>query len=232
MIAAHLGILPGMAERCGNCGREGTLEHVDTVQVGERPTTITFGDHVEEVANRRLLSVQRCSVCEEPVLSTFWYVDHWSDPSDYMGFKRLFPPEHVLDDLPDRIRHRYGAMLEMLYAPDAFAVRAGRLLEAICADQGVTRGNLGTRLKQLSGEKHGSILPHALAEQADLVRDFRNLGGHDDDVEVEEDDVPLIRDFIESVLEFLYWGPAKLERGRAALRRRLDASPKPDSTAP
>lgn len=213
-----------MADRCGNCGREGTLEYVDTVQVAERPTQITHGDHVEETTNKRLLLVQHCDVCDEPTLSTYWYVDGWSDPADYMGLKRLFPPNHVLADLPDRVRERYGAMLEMLYAPDAFAVRAGRLLEAVCANQGVPFGDLGPRLDQLAGKKKGRILPPGLAKQAQLIREFRNIGGHDDDVEVEASDVPLIRDFIEGLLEYLYWGPAKLDRGSLALESRIQST--------
>jgi hypothetical protein len=31
----------------------------------------------------------------------------------------------------------------------------------------------------------------------------------------------LIRDFVDALLEFLYWGPSKLERGRAAFERRV-----------
>ncbi len=34
------------------------------------------------------------------------------------------------------------------------------------------------------------------------------------------DDLPLIRDFVEGLLEFLYWGPAKLQRGTEALIER------------
>lgn len=211
-----------MAERCDNCGREGTLATIETVQLSERPTQVTYdGGQVEEAANQKLLLVQHCAVCDEPVISTYRYIDGWSDPSDFMSFTRISPPEHTLDDLPPRVRDRYGAMLELLYAPDAFAVRAGRLLEAVCMDQGIPDGTLGTRLDQLAGRKHGGILPAALAEQAHLVREFRNLGGHDEDVEVDANDVPVIRDFVEGLLEFLYRGPAKLERGREALQLRI-----------
>ena len=213
-----------VTERCENCGREGTLEHVKDVVLAHRPTQIELDPGgVEETSDKTILLVQRCTVCGAPTLSTYRYIEDWSDPADFMDLKRVFPPERNLDDLPPRVRERYEGMLELLYAPDAFAVRAGRLLEAVCADQGVITGDLGPRLDELAGRKR-QLIPKALAEQAHLVREFRNVGGHDDDVEVDVDDVPLIREFVEALLEFLYWGPRKLERGREALKSRVRAT--------
>jgi len=207
-----------MAERCDNCGRE-ALTHVADLPVSEHPTEIVHGGGgIEETTNQEILLVQRCSVCAAPTLSTYHWIDGWSD--DYMGFERLHPPRRTLEDLPSRVRARYQSMLELLHAPDAFAVRSGRLLEAVCTDQGVPSGDLGPRLDQLAG-KNRQTIPKALADQAHLVREFRNLGGHDDDVDVEARDVPLIRVFVEALLEFLYWGPARLDRGREALETRI-----------
>ncbi|MEX1140697.1 MAG: DUF4145 domain-containing protein [Thermoleophilaceae bacterium] len=192
------------------------------MSLSKRPTHIDHGGgDLEETTDQTVLLIQHCTVCDEPTLSSYRYVDGWSDPMDFMGLKRIHPPMRNMADLPSRIRDRYGRMLELLHAPDAFAVRAGRLLEAVCMDQGVPDGDLGPRLDQLAGRKGGRILPRALADQAHLIREFRNLGGHDGDVEVEARDVPLIRDFAEGLLEFLYWGPAKLERGRQALQQRI-----------
>jgi hypothetical protein len=211
-----------MPERCGNCGVEGTLEHVKDVTISEQPTTVSYGNgHEEEVSNQRILHIQRCKACAEPTLSTYRYIDGWSDPSDYIELKRLFPPKRDVSDLPPRVRARYTAMLELLHAPDVFAVRAGKLLEAVCSDNGIATGNLGPRLDELV---KGGTVPKPLADQAHLVRKYRNVGGHDDDADVEAGDVPLIRGFAEALLDFLYWGPAELERGSAALAARLAAS--------
>jgi hypothetical protein len=216
-----------MAERCGSCGREGTLEYVEEVPIVDRPIRIHTGEHVwEEATERTILNIQRCSVCEAPTINKYYWCDEFDDPAEPRGFERLHPPLHQLEDLPERVRTRYESMLELLHAPDAFAVRAGRLLEAVCTDQGVARGALGPRLDQLAGKKR-QVIPKALAEQAHLVREFRNLGGHDDAVEVDEGDVRLITGFVEALLEFLYWGPAKLARGQKALQNRVTAAKGP-----
>lgn len=198
------------------------------VSFAERPTEIlhTYNDGkkaVEEATDQQILHVQRCKVCERPTLATYRYIDGWSDPSDYMDFTYIYPPRRDVGDLPQRVGSRYTAMLELMHAPDVFAVRAGKLLEAVCSDQGLTKrdGDLSERLDKLvKSEK----VPKPLTEQAHLVRRFRNVGGHDDDAEVELEDVPLLREFVEALLDYLYWGPLKLERGRKALARRLGRS--------
>jgi hypothetical protein len=145
----------------------------------------------------------------------------------------IYPPRRDPDVLPDHVGARYRAMLELAHAPDAFAVRAGKLLEALCADHGILRDQgarknvpLAERLNQLVS---GGAVPEALAEQARLVKDYRNLGGHDNEVEV--DDVPLLRGFVESLLDYLYWGPKKLDRGRKALQERLQQAQASDGDA-
>ncbi len=135
------------------------------------------------------------------MLSTFTYIDGWQDPAD-IDYRPLYPEAMDATDLPERVRQRYRAMLELTHAPDAFAVRAGRVIEAVCADQGVVRGTLDDRLRLLVSERE---VPAALVDQAHLVRRYRNVGGHDDDIEVEAEDVPLLRDFVEALLEFFYW---------------------------
>jgi Domain of unknown function (DUF4145) len=114
---------------------------------------------------------------------------------------------------PERVRDRYEKMLELQHAPDAFAVRAGRSLEAVCADQGVhpktdKNAELSQRLDQLV--KRAEV-PKALTDQGHLVRKYRNVGGHNGTWEVQDQDVPLIRASLSpSGLPLL--GPANLAR--------------------
>lgn len=208
-----------MARDCRHCGRTGTVEPVRPVVYDETTKELRHHGHVEEFTTTWNLQIDRCSICGGLLLSTFTYLDGWQDPSDVV-YRPLYPEIKDVADLPERIRQRYEAMLELLFAPDAFAVRAGRVIEAVCADQGITRGTLDKRLQRLVSDR---AAPEGLVEQAHLVRHYRNVGGHDDDIEVEADDVPLIRGFVEALLEFFYWGPANLTRGREALTRRRTA---------
>jgi hypothetical protein len=205
--------------RCGHCGREGTLERVDQLVIHREDTVVVMNERDEQPAEwQTILYVQRCANCNEPTITRYgWLEPFFDSEDDVRGETTIYPPQHDVGDRPDRVAKRYTEMIELKAHPDAFAVRGGRLLEAICADQGVdkSQGDLHKRLGILASR--GDV-PSALADQAHLVRQYRNLGGHDDDLEVKDAD--LIRAFSEALLEFLYWGPAKLARGTAELRSR------------
>lgn len=156
-------------------------------------------------------------MCGEPSLREYCWNDVYSDPSDAWDPKTIYPCEHEVTDLPEQVSRRYSEMMQVLFQPESFAVGAGRLLEAVCADRGITEGNLHPRLKQLAAS---GALPEPLANQARLVKEYRNIGGHDDDREITPQDVVLIRGFVEGLLEYLYWGPEKYKRALDAFEER------------
>jgi hypothetical protein len=185
----------------------------DTVPIG--------GSYMQELTTQRIAQIGRCGGCDGLTLETYIWVDEMMEPDD-VTLHQLYPQERSFTDLPQRVRARYEAMLELQHAPDAFAVRAGRLLETVCADQGVhpktdKSAELSQRLDRLVEQAE---VPKALTDQGHLVRKYRNVGGHDIAWEVEDQDVPLIRRFVESLLDFLYWGPANLARVNAEFKRR------------
>jgi hypothetical protein len=199
--------------------------HLQDVVIDEQEVEIVHhsgaGEWESSASNQRALSIRRCSECSGLTLATYHWIDGWSDPGDPMDWRVIYPPRRDPDALPARVAERYLAMLKLAHTPDAFAVFAGRLLEAVCADRGIPRDQgrrknvpLRDRLDQLVSS---GAVPEALAEQARLVKDYRNLGSHDNEVEVHADDVPLLRGFVESLLDYLYWGPQKLDQGRKAL---------------
>jgi len=171
----------------------------------------------EEVNVQRIAQVDRCSACGELTLCRYLWIDQYFEP-DEVDLEVLYPARRDLADLPQGVAVRYGAMLELQHAPDAFAVRAGRVLEEVCADRGID-----DKLKlrdQLNALVEEAAVPKPLVDQAHLVYDYRNYGGHKKEFEVEVEDVPLIRGFVDSLLEFLYWEPAALARAAAAFKKR------------
>jgi len=211
-----------MAGRCGHCGREGTREGKESVVLSERSDLSQVGSFQEEIITQRIAQIDLCSGCGKPSLSAYIWVDGYMEPDDVVP-EELYPERRDLGDLPESIRTRYLQMLEIQHAPDAFALRSGKLLETVCGDQGIPETkklfNLARRLDALVRQLG---VPWPLVDQAHLVRDYRNIGSHDGGLEVREADVPPIRGFVESLLDFLYWGPANLARVTAELKRRKD----------
>lgn len=207
--------------QCGHCGREGALESVEDVTFSSR--TVEFaapGGGIDWIDYQERIEIKRCTICGKPTVRSYSWNDYSDPTTDDLGLRTLYPPDYTLADLPSDVSKRYAAMLEMLYAPDAFAVRAGKLLEAVCRDMGVAQKTLHQSLERLARSER---LPDALAAQVRLVKEYRNIGGHADALEVEPEDVPVLRDFVENLLEALYWGPGKFERGQQRLDQRRAA---------
>lgn len=211
-----------MPTRCGHCGREGTLETKGSVTLTSKSQTIHDPPGFQqEILVQRIAQVDLCPSCGEVTLSRYLWIDGYFDADD-LTVETLYPQPHRLDDLPANIRARYEAMLDLQHAPDAFAVRAGRVLEAICADRGIS-DELSLR-EQLNALVQQAEVPAPLVSQAHVVYTYRNYGGHVKEFEVEAGDVPLIRGFVDALLDFLYRGPAELARVSAALDGRKAAA--------
>jgi hypothetical protein len=210
-----------MATHCGHCGRDGTLEELKHVPITEKDEVAEIYGSMAEVRESTIAWLQRCTQCGKLTVSTYFWVDPVFEGEEDFHPTVVYPVERDAGDLPKPVAKRYGELLELQFAPDAFAVRAGRLLEAVCKDQGAGRKTLDASLKALVTDGH---LPEQLVRQSHLVREYRNFGGHDSEIEPQDADVPLIRGFVEALLYNLYWGPAEYKRANEALERRKAAA--------
>ena len=129
----------------------------------------------------------------------------------------LYPSAKTpLTNLPSLIENRYQAALKVRNRePSACAVLIGRTLEAVCKHEKAEGQTLAGKIDNLL---RSNRIPKPLAEMAGQIRQIRNLGAHEAEDEVTEEDVPIILDFLEAILEYLYVAPAKIE----ALRTRLE----------
>ena len=81
---------------------------------------------------------------------------------------------------------------------------------------------LADKLTYLAG---AGRIPQTLAEMAHHLKELRNLGAHDAEDTVTEEDVPIILDFLEAILEYLYVAPAKVAAVQARLKKPTIATP-------
>lgn len=163
--------------------------------------------------------IQECVTCMGLFLKEqLMFRDQDEYPYNWDEYKILYPVTKTSsDNLPSPVMKAYEAALKVKpIHPGAFAVMAGKVLEAACNHEKAQGRNLAQKLDFLS--KSGRI-PITLVEMAKQVRLLRNLAAHDDEDEVTEEDIPIILEFLEAILEYLYVAPAKIEAVQTRLKR-------------
>jgi hypothetical protein len=100
-----------------------------------------FVEHFGDVTWTRYWLLHCCPACSEPTLSSTWWSDELSDPEDES--KIIYPSPRDNSALPPAVRQAYEAALRVKKIdPGLYAVGIRRMLEAVCNDQGVTKGDL------------------------------------------------------------------------------------------
>ncbi len=161
----------------------------------------------------------QCLTCRKPTLRQTCSLGLKTDREPFETVTSILYPttQTQLSNLPDAIEKRYKATLKVRnIEPNACAVLAGRTLEAVCKHENAAGRTLADKLNNLAGSDR---IPQTLAQMARQLKQLRNLGAHDADDEVTEEDVPIILDFLEAILEYLYVAPAKIAAVQARLNR-------------
>jgi hypothetical protein len=83
------------------------------------------------------------------------------------------------------------------------------MLEATCADQGVTKRTLAESLKEL---KDKGLINGMLADWADALRVLGNEGAHYTGTSVDREDAEDALDFAEAFVDYLYVLSLRFER--------------------
>jgi hypothetical protein len=195
---------------CRNCGADVALEPKGEIVVKrEIDGDVRRGGPRYET----IVAVSLCRFCEQP--SVWRYV--WGrDTYEQFADQRLYPPARDDSALPARVRARLDEALQVKRInADLYAVAVGRVLETICSEEGIAGRGLAGSLRELAIAR---AIPGPLLDIADELRRLRNLGAHDAEMAVVQEDVPLIEALADSLVEYLYRGPARL----AAIREALD----------
>ena len=159
-----------------------------------------------------------CPACRKVLLlEKKWDTFNIDFETGYEVEEELLYPANIIttEGLPEKVRKSFEAALRVRNVePNAFAVLIGRTLEFICKDRNAKGKNLNEKLDYLSSIQD---IPGSLAKMAHSIRALRNIGAHASDDNITESDVPVLIQFTESILDYVYRAPARLE----AVKRRI-----------
>ncbi len=202
---------------CGHCGN---MTAFTVAAEGFRPTTIASAG--AETTTWTTWRVLLCSTCSQPTLErdvqTVKGDPNGTRPPRGPSPELLYPVSQTLvTDLPPSIGRMYRETLRVeKRSPRACAVMAGLTLEAVCQCEHAKGSSLSERLDHLVMSER---IPKTLADMAHHIRLLRNIGAHFTEEDILAEDVPVIIDFVEAILEYLYVAPAKIR----AIQERLPA---------
>jgi len=135
------------------------------------------------------------------------------------GAELLYPLKRSLPQgvpLGIALEFREAQKVEKI-SKSAYTVLIGRVLERLFKDQGAIGEELYDQIKDLSAR---GIIPETLCEMGHALRFLRNKGAHVSDYEIEDNEVDAMRDFVITMLEYVYVAPAKLAALKAAIEKK------------
>lgn len=193
--------------QCDHCGRRTTFTIRDKYTF--------FTDAAEFPYSEKSFiswSIMQCRECLRPTCTESSQIVNGELTQVIVGPKTtiLYPAEKTpLTNLPEAIEKKYMEALKIRnISPSSCAVQVRRRLEAICIHENAQGKVLAQKLKNLADSNR---IPQTLADVASHLKQLGNLGAHFDEDEVSKEDVPIILDFLELLLEYLYVAPAKIE---------------------
>ena len=206
---------------CDHCGERTVFriraDYSYMEELGETQSSQMLRYTSSQELNRTTWYIMQCSACFKPIVTRAYKgVDENSQPVSKVEI--LYPAEKTpLTNLPEVIERKYVEALKVRnVSPSSCAVMVRKTLEAVCQHENAEGRVLADKLKNLA---NSGRIPQTLADVALHLKQLGNLGAHFDEDEVTEKDVPIILDFVELILEYLYVAPAKIEAVRKRLNR-------------
>jgi predicted RNA-binding Zn-ribbon protein involved in translation (DUF1610 family) len=202
-----------MKRQCKHCGFKGPLEHKGDVTVYKQEEEVPQIGGVLEYDHN--LGIFLCPACNEvSIVSYVWSVE----VGEVVHEETLYPTTRDNSALPGRVRQRFDAAHKVRKIdPSFYAVGVRRMLETVANEKKAKGKDLFEKLDDLVSR---DLIPAPLARAAHQLRRLGNLGAHDEEIELEEEDVPAIESLADAILEYLYRAPAKISAVEKSLKAR------------
>lgn len=176
---------------------------------------------------------QNCPSCGKFIIHLSHLYPGGDVKKSFLVYPRAMSRSPLSADVPEKFAQDYKeACLVISDSPKASAALSRRCLQNILREQAkVKPQNLSKEIDEVLSSK---ILPSFLAEGIDAVRSIGNFAAHPikssstgEVVDVEPGEAEWLLDLLEGLFDFYFIQPAKLQRKREALNKKLADAGKP-----
>ncbi len=197
--------------KCYHCGNQTPMKQVGEYSWGSRDERYSDFDYLSEY------KLFACPVCHKVTLIESYGDETMIDyrPNDTMFWQHkdtvLFPINSIEDvSVPPKIKDAFEAALKTQSIDTSLCLIAlRRTLELVLKDKGATKWGLKDKIEEIA-EK--GLLPDTLKEASSLTKILGDSAAHDKDIDIDENDVLSMSEFVRYIIEYIYIVPDRLER--------------------
>ena len=182
-----------------------------------------------------------CPSCHDPTISLGRYKGGQVDPRSGRKFAKVIYPQQptarqIDPAVPDNLRQDYLEACAVLpISPKASAALARRVLQEMLGEQGYKQRNLADQIEaMLSEQDRTKILPSAIREVVDAIRNVGNFAAHAitdkttlQVIDVEPVEAEWCLEIIEGLFDEYYVKPDASKKKLQELNDKLDQAGKP-----
>lgn len=157
-----------------------------------------------------------CPVCHKVTLretysdETMIFCDNLDQMQCYDEKSILYPVSNFesSSSIPVKVKEAYEAALKIKSIDKYVSLMAlRRTLELILKDQGASKWGLKDKIEEIAAK---GLLPDALKEASSLTKILGDSAAHDKELDIDQNDVESMAEFIGFIIEYLYIIPDKI----------------------
>lgn len=207
--------------KCFHCGNETLMSQKGEYSWGSRDIEYNDFYYLYEY------ELFACPVCHKVTLREI-YGDETMMELCYDDTMRLYSNKNILypiisidsNSIPSKVKEAYGAALKTKGIDKYICLIAlRRTLELILKDKGATKWGLKDKIEEIA-EK--GLLPDTLKEASSLTKILGDSAAHDKDMDIDQQDVESMAEFVEFIIEYLYIVPDKINSYKERLSSKTD----------
>lgn len=195
--------------KCYHCGNETPMK-----RVGEH----RWGSQVFDESDFDFLykyELYACPVCHRVTLRQSYSDEtmiRFGSHNDFFFYseKSVLYPLNTVESpsIPAKVKEAYQAALRSKSIDNHVCLMAlRRTLEILLKDKGATKWGLKDKIEEIAAK---GLLPEALKEASSLAKMLGDTAAHDKSLDIDQDDVEAMAEFVGFIIEYLYIVPDKI----------------------
>ena len=203
---------------CFHCGNTGLLKYVG--KAGWKYELLEENEYgipeYVELFEHEDWYIFQCPVCHKPVLISEYCVDVSDDPPN---IKIEFPTISVSKDgVPKEIFSAFESAVKTKGIDFSICLLSlRRVLEMICKEKGAKGRGLENKLEYLVENK---VLPEMIGDACWIIRRLGNDAAHADKIEVYQNDVEQVIQYLSTIIDYLYAMPYRVSKMKTRIEER------------